>query len=91
MKQKELRTELAKIHDRMTSAYDEVALGLSTLDGYADVDAIDEEDDLPSKLTKAEIKELVEELEDRLECIDNYLYQAGKRLAKVKDLAEQLD
>lgn len=91
MEQKELRTELAKLHTRMTYVYDEAALGLGALDSYAYVDDIDEEDDLLEELTKAELEELLEEVEDRLERIDDYRYQAGKRLAKVKELAKKLD
>ncbi len=91
MEQKELRTELAKLHTRMTYLHDEATLGLGALDGYAYVDDIEEEDDLLSEPTKAELVELVESLEDRLEHIDDYRHQAGKRLEKVKELAKQLD
>lgn len=91
MKQKELRTELAKLHTRMTYVYDEAALSLGALDCYVYVDDIYEDDDLLKELTKAEIEELVGEIEDRLKRLDDYRYQAGKRLAKLKELANQLD
>lgn len=91
MEQKELRKELAKLHTRMTYLHDEATLGLGALDSYAYVDDIDEDDDLLEELTKAEIEELVESLEDRLERIDDYIYQAGKRLDNLKELAKQLD
>ena len=91
MEQKELRKELAKLHTRMTYLHDEATLGLGAVDSYAYVDDIDEEDDLLEELTKAEIEELVESLEDRLERIDDYIYQAGKRLDNLKELAKQLD
>ena len=91
MKQKELRKELEKLHTRMTYLHDEAPLGLGAVDVYAYVDDIDEDDDLLEEITKAELEELVESLEDRLERIDGYRYQAGKRLAKLKELAEQLD
>ena len=91
MEQKELRTELAKLHTRMTYLHDEATLGLGAVDSYAYVDDIDEDDDLFEELTKEELEELVESIEDRLERIDDYRYQAGKRLAKVKELTQKLD
>ena len=91
MEQKELRKELAKLHTRMTYLHDEATLGLGAVDVYAYMDDIDEDDDLLEELTKAELEELVESLEDRLEHIDEYRYQAGKRLTKVKELVNQLD
>ncbi len=91
METKELRAELAKLHTRMTYLHDEATLGLGAVDGYEYVDDIEEEDGLLPELTKGEIDDLVEDLEDRLERIDGYRYQAGKRLATVKELAKQLD
>lgn len=91
MKQRELRTALAKLHDRLNYIYDEVALGLGNFDGYSYEDDAEDEDETITELTKAELVELVEDIEDRLERIDGYRYQAGKRLAKLKELAEQLD
>lgn len=91
MEQKELRKELAKLHTRMTYLHDEATLGLGAVDSYAYVDDIDEDDDLLEEITKAELVELVESLEDRLESIDDYVYQACKRLENLKELAKQLD
>ena len=91
MEQKELRKELAKLHTRMTYVYDEAALSLGALDCYVYVDDIEEDDDLLEELTKAEIEELVEEIEGRLVRLDDYRYQAGKRLEKIKELTKKLD
>ena len=91
MKQRARRTALAKLHDRLNYIYDEVALGLGNFDGYSYEDDAEDEDETITELTKAELVELVEDIEDRLERIDSYRYQAGKRLAKLKELAEYLD